>query len=130
MSSGKGRWFSVGSASNEEREVRAARNQALFRAVNEKIVELNERFGEIQGNVSIACECSRVACVDLLEVPVDAYRAVRESPRTFTVHPEHVEAGVERLVSTHDGYAVVEVLGHGARVADATFRDGRAVADG
>jgi hypothetical protein len=120
----------VESASNEEREVRAARNQALFRAVNEKIMELNERFGEIQNTVSVACECSRVACVDLLEVPVDAYRVVRESPRTFMVRPEHVETGVERLVTTHDGYAVVEVLGHGVPVAEATFRDGRAIADG
>lgn len=129
MSSGK-KVFSMGSASNEEREVRAARNQALFRAVNEKIMELNERFGELEGTVSIACECSRIGCVDLLEIPSDAYRAVRQSPRTFTVHPEHVEAGVERVVSNHNGYAVVEVQGQGARVADATFRDERTLADG
>lgn len=119
----------MGSASNEERELRAARNQALFRAVNEKIMELNEMWGE--GPVSVACECSRLECVDLLEIPPDAYRAVRESPRTFAVLLDHVEAGVERVVSTNDGYAVVEVLGDGAAVAEATFRDGRAtVADG
>ena len=44
------------SASNEEREVRAARNQALFRAVNEKISELNEAFGEIIGTFAITCQ--------------------------------------------------------------------------
>jgi hypothetical protein len=44
---------------------------------------------------------------------------------------DHVEADVERVVGNHDGYAVVEVLGHGVRIAEATFRDGRAtVADG
>jgi hypothetical protein len=59
-------------------------------------------------------------------VPPDAYLAVRESPRTFAVLLDHVDAQVERIVSTHDGYAVVEVEGHGARVAEATFRGGRA----
>lgn len=116
----------MGSASNEEREVRAARNQALFRAVNEKIMELNDGFGEIVGGtVSVACECSQVECVRLLEITSDAYQAVRESPRTFVVLVDHVEPGVERIVSAHDGYAVVEVQGQGGRVADATFRSGR-----
>ena len=116
----------MGSASNEEREVRAARNQALFRAVNEKIMELHETLGEIEGAVSITCECSRVECVDLLEIPPDAYRAMRASPRTFAVHPEHVETDVERVVSSHDAYAVVEVEGEGVPVAEATFSDGQA----
>lgn len=114
------------SASNEEREIRAARNQALFRAVNEKMLELNEVFGPLVGTFAIACECSRMDCVALMEIPPDAYRAVRESPRTFAVCPDHVEEDVERVVSTHDGYAVVEVQGHGVVVAEATFRDGRA----
>lgn len=113
------------SASNEDREVRAARNQALFRAVNDKILDLNRTFGELAGTFAVACECSRIDCVELLEIPPDAYRAVRESPRTFAVVPGHVEQGVERLVSTHDGYAVVEVQGHGVRIAEATFRDRR-----
>lgn len=118
------------SGSNEEREIRAARNQALFRAINEKMLELNETFGEIVGTFAVACECSRMDCVDLLEIRPDAYRAVRESPRTFVVRSGHVEADVERAVSTHDGFTVVEVRGHGAEIADATFRGGRAtVAD-
>ena len=113
-------------ASNEEREIRAARNQALFRAVNEKMLELNEVFGKIVGTFAVACECSRIDCVALMEIPPDAYRAVRESPRTFAVCPDHVDVEVERVVSTYDGYTVVEVLGHGVVVAEATFRGGRA----
>lgn len=112
-------------ASNSEREIRAARNQALFRAVNEKISEMNESFGAITGTYSITCECSRLECVEILEIPGDAYRAVRGNPRTFAVLPGHVEQGVERVLSNHDGYAVVEVLGHGVAVAEATFRGGR-----
>ena len=115
----------MGSASNEEREIRAARNQALFRAVNDKMLELNESFGELIGTFAIACECSRIDCVELLEIPADAYRSIREQPRTFALLTAHIEQDVERVLSTHDGYAVVEVLGHGARIAEATFRRGR-----
>jgi hypothetical protein len=121
---------SMGTASNEEREVRAARNQALFRAVNEKIVELNEVFGQIVGTFSVACECSRVDCVELIEVPADVYRAVRQSPRTFVVLRDHVDPDVERVTANDDGYAIVEVRGQGVVVAEATFRSGGAtVAD-
>ena len=116
------------SASNDDREIRAARNQALFRAVNEKMLELNETFGEIVGTFAIACECARLDCVALMEIPPDAYRAIRESPRTFAVCVDHVQEDVERTVSTHDGYAVVEVIGRGVAVAEATFRGGRATA--
>lgn len=115
----------MGSASNEEREVRAARNQALFRAVNEKMFELNESFGDLIGTFAIACECSRIDCVELVEIPADAYRSIREQPRAFALLPGHVEEDVEHVLSAHDGYAVVEVLGNGARIADATFRAGR-----
>ena len=120
----------MGGASNEERELRAARNQVLFRAVNEKMLELNEAFGEIVGTFSIACECSRLDCVQLFEIPPEVYRSVRESPRTFAVLAGHVEADVERVVSAHDGYALVEVLGHGILVAEVGFRrDGAAGED-
>jgi|GEM_PF-4479996 len=48
----------MGSASTDEREVRAARNRAILRAVNEKILELNEAFGALLGTFAIACECA------------------------------------------------------------------------
>ena len=112
------------SEASDEREIRAARNQALFRAVNEKILELNEAFGELTGLFSIACECADVSCVDLLEIPPDAYRQVRKNPRTFVVVADHVFPDVEQVLSRHDGYAVVEATGRGAQVAEATFRVG------
>ena len=43
-------------SSQEEREVRAARNQSLFRAVNENIRTLNEAFAQITETFAIACE--------------------------------------------------------------------------
>jgi hypothetical protein len=111
-------------ASSDDREARAARNQAIFRAINDKMLGLNESFGEIVGLFSIACECADVSCVRPLDVTPEAYKAVRENPRTFLVLVDHIYPDVERLVSTHEGYAVVEAIGHGAQIAEATFRSG------
>lgn len=110
--------------SNDEREIRAARNQALFRAVNDKMMEVNEGFGEPTGMFSVACECADTTCVRLLEIEAGAYRQVRRNPRTFVVLRNHVFPDVERVLSTHDGYVVVEATGRGAHVAEATFRVG------
>jgi hypothetical protein len=107
---------------SDEREIRAARNQALFRAVNEKIAVLNEALGELAGTFSVTCECADNHCITLLEIAPDDYRDVRKSPRTFVVLPEHVQADVENVVSERDGYVVVEVIGRGVVVAEATFR--------
>jgi hypothetical protein len=112
-------------SSSDEREVRAARNQALFRAVNEKILEINESFGALNGSISVACECAQVDCVKVLEISADAYRAVRKNPRTFVVLADHIFPDVEIVLSRHAGYAVVEAIGRGAQVTEATFRPGR-----
>ena len=72
---------------HEDREIRAARNQALFRAVNEKLGKLNEVFATLAGTLSIACECADSNCITLLEVSPAAYREARRSPRTFVVLP-------------------------------------------
>jgi hypothetical protein len=54
----------------EEREVRAARNQALFRAVNEKLEAMNEAFVQFNERFTIACECSEVTIYPEVEVVV------------------------------------------------------------
>lgn len=97
-------------ASAHEREVRAALNQAIFRAVNTNIVELTERFAEEVETLEIACECADSMCTQLLAITADAYAVVRRSPGTFVVLSDHVRANVERIVSRADGYAVVELI--------------------
>ena len=52
-------------ANQRDRDLRAARNQALFRVVNEKMRELNEAFSDVSETYAIACECADVSCVRL-----------------------------------------------------------------
>jgi hypothetical protein len=103
-----------------DRELRAARNQSLFRAVNEKLRELNEAFSDVSETYAIACECADVSCVETLSVQMDEYLAVREHSRRFVVLSEHVFPDVERVVSSTDGYVVVEKAAAASAVTEAT----------
>jgi hypothetical protein len=96
---------------------RLARNEHLFREVNERIRELEETFGERPG-ASFVCECSLVDCTSRLELDLDEYRAVREHPRRFIVVEDHVDPDYERIVSANDRFTVVEKLGLAGEVAE------------
>jgi hypothetical protein len=101
--------------SGEQREVRAARNQALFRAVNGKLTE--SALG-MEADFVIACECADVMCVEALDITSDAYRAVRANPRRFAVLRGHVYRDVEVVVEETDGYVVVDKLAEAGKVAE------------
>jgi 5-bromo-4-chloroindolyl phosphate hydrolysis protein len=98
-----------------EREVRAVRNQALFRAVNEKLLETTRAVEQPETFV-ISCECADVSCVETLEIPPGTYRDVRREPRRFAVLRGHVYPDVEDVVAEADGYVIVEKTGTGADV--------------
>lgn len=113
-------------ASAREGEVRAALNQAIFRAVNGKIVELTESFGEEMETLEIACECADAMCAHLVSIDADAYAAVRRSPSTFVVLSDHVRANVERIVSREDAYVVVEAITPPTPASDVAYTEGGA----
>ena len=95
-------------ATHNDREVRAARNQALFRSVNEKLRALNQAFSELTETYAIACECADTTCVATLHISMEAYLDVRAHSSRFVVLADHVYPDVERVVGESDGYAIVE----------------------
>ena len=97
----------------DERERRVAQNEALFREVNERAVDVHTRWAEggATGTMSIVCECGREACVETIELASPAYEAVREHPARFIVREGHDLPDVERIVERAPGYAVVEKTG-------------------
>jgi 5-bromo-4-chloroindolyl phosphate hydrolysis protein len=108
----------VDSDSSDEREIRAARNQALFRAVNEKLTELNEAFVSATDTFVIACECADTTCVQTVDIAPDAYAQVRAHPRRFVVLRGHVLVDVENVVAEADKYVIVEKIAAAGRVAE------------
>jgi hypothetical protein len=107
-------------AAKSDREVRAARNQSLYRAVNEKIREINTRFGDVASRFAITCECPDTTCAELLHISPGEYEQMRSDARRFVVLPGHVYPEVERVVAERDGYTVVEKLGSGGEYAEAS----------
>ena len=106
--------------SDDAREVRAARNQSMFRAANEKLNEIVSAFGELTRTHVIACECTDAGCVETIEIETVPYGEIRSNPRHFAVLPGHVYPEVEIVVGELDGYVVVEKLDRAGEIVEAT----------
>jgi hypothetical protein len=111
-------------ATLDERRVRAAKNQALFREVNERIEEL----GLVLSPLMFVCECLDTACSESLPLTRDEYEAIRADPSQFVVLPGHAVPGIEAVVAQTERYAVVRKLGAGAM--EAAQLDPRSAAHG
>jgi hypothetical protein len=114
-----GRFRMEPDAQYDEREVRAARNQSLFRAVNEQMRALDQAFATVTETFTIACECADTSCVERLEIHPHEYLAVRSEPRQFAVLPGHVYPDVETVVRESYAYVVVEKIAGAGEVAEA-----------
>jgi hypothetical protein len=98
--------------------LRAARNQSLYREVNERVEALNAAFDELlDAGSTWICECADTDCTEPMEFTLAEYEALRARSNRFAVLPGHVYPEVERVVEDHDGYVVVEKLGAGATFA-------------
>lgn len=98
-------------ASGDARRMKAAKNQSLFRTVNETLERLNEDFKPLLAHGEFICECANLQCVESLEMSVGEYEEVRRVPTHFAIKPGHELPEVERVVASNDRFVVVEKLG-------------------
>ena len=105
-----------------ERVRRAAANEALFRAFNEQIDQLERGVAQISdNNVHIVCECASLGCAEKLVVPIPAYEKVRSDPALFFVKQGHEALSVEFVVDEDAEYRVVRKRpGEGEQIAEQT----------
>jgi hypothetical protein len=102
---------------------RKARNQALFREVNERIAELAAHFEVATGPQAFICECSQLGCTQLVELPAAAYSRLRDDPTTFLVLDGHEDLEHETVVEHAHGYLLVRnKTGVAAQVAHETAK--------
>jgi predicted ATPase len=87
-------------------EERAARNEALFREVNERVEELHDQLAS-GGTAVFVCECAEETCTDRISVPLTVYERVRSDPHLFLVADGHVRAEVEHVVEKQKGFVIV-----------------------
>jgi hypothetical protein len=105
--------------SDVEQQTRAARNQALFREVNERVESLNEGVSPLVPRSEWICECADTACFEHIHLTMDEYATLRQHAARFAVSPgeAHVFSDVERVVERSERFWVVEKTGTAARVA-------------
>ena len=107
--------------SSEGQGARLARNQSVFRTVNEQIDGINsdfERLFDVRG--AFVCECAATECLEPIEIAGDEYERVREHGARFVVAPgaKHFAGEpFERLIEKRETYWVVEKVGTAGAVS-------------
>jgi hypothetical protein len=99
----------------EERLERTARNESLFREVNDRIEELSENV-EAQGIapegglIEFHCECGREGCTERVRMTVEEYQRVRSDNDRFLLVRGHETPEMEAVVESSDRFVVVDKL--------------------
>ena len=57
----------------ESRAERAAKNEAVFREVNERLRGVNDAFGTFTDRMELVCECGDASCAERITVSVQEY---------------------------------------------------------
>jgi len=101
----------------ESTELRAARNESLFREVNERIDSTGS--GASPMFTEFMCECADDSCFEYVSLTSEEYASVRKMGAVFFIlKPGHALPAVERVVGGEaDRYDIVEKLGVAAEVA-------------
>jgi hypothetical protein len=95
---------------------RVAKNEALFRQVNERIEEVNEALGADEPS-DFLCECGDDNCTAPVRLTLAKYEEVRSDATHFVIAPGHEIIDVERVIEQNDEFAVVEKFNEAERIA-------------
>jgi hypothetical protein len=95
-----------------------ARNEALFREVNERIEDASSTVAPDEQLMAFLCECDNTACAEKVNATRAEYEAVRAVATHFIVLPGHEDPGVERVALRTDRFLVVEKEGGAAQDAE------------
>lgn len=106
----------------DQRELKVAENEALFRTLNEEVQRLKRGFGESPENsFHIVCECGDADCQERFVVLGSDYETVRRDSSTFLVVPGHEIPSTEEVIESTAAYNVVRKRpGTPQRIAQAT----------
>jgi hypothetical protein len=104
---------------------RRAQNEALFRDLNERVREIDERLepngmGTPATELEFLCECSDIECAKRFVMSRPEYETVRQNASLFLVIPEHVDEKIEEVVEVRPGYVIVSKNGKAEQVARET----------
>jgi hypothetical protein len=100
---------------------RFARNEAIFREVNERVAEVMDSEARM---TNFLCECGNIDCVEEVPLTDAEYVKVRSNATTFAIAPGHALEDVETVIEGTDRYQIVEKHPREAAIAEATDPNG------
>ena len=101
-----------------DRKDRLARNESLFRSVNERIEDVVQSGRKEQ--IDFLCECGSDDCVENVSLTREEYEEVRADATQFIVKPGHEIAAIEDVARRAEGYLVVRKHVDEAVIAEET----------
>ncbi|MDQ3645853.1 MAG: hypothetical protein M3345_02845 [Actinomycetota bacterium] len=102
----------------EPRAQKMAKNEALFRDLNERIKRAMGSTMLPHEKQQFICECGREDCFEEIELTFSEYESLRQNPRHFAVLRDHDAPEIEKVVATYQAYIVVEKIGVGAEIVE------------
>ena len=102
---------------DEERQERLAKNESLFRVLNENIRSLAEKLEPV-APYEFICECSTSGCFERIELTLEEYERVRSDGTHFLLAEGHEDIEIEQVIAHRPTYVVVEKDGAAGLVAE------------
>jgi hypothetical protein len=102
----------------DAREQRLAKNETIFRDLNDRIEEIAGAQGTDEHTFEFLCECSNIDCTLRLRLTLAAYEQARTDAAAFVVAPGHELPEIENVVFRSDDYQLVRKFGEAAELAE------------
>jgi hypothetical protein len=102
---------------DEDRQERLAKNESLFRTLNENIGGIASGLGGTEP-FEFICECSTSGCFERLSLTLPEYERVRQDGTHFLLADGHQDIEIEQVIASYDQYVVVEKDGVAGLIAE------------
>jgi hypothetical protein len=107
----------------DQRLARIARNEGLYRSVNEAIEQVSEDLEDRSwapngGEIEFHCECGGEDCDARVTMTTEEYERVHRERDRFVVARGHHTPAIENVVEEGDRYCVVDKLPEAERQLD------------
>jgi hypothetical protein len=102
---------------NDGHKQRLARNEDLFRQVNDRIDDLATAHGSDTHTYDFFCECSDLSCSERVHLTLGEYAHIRADPSRFVVVKGHVLDEIEHVIERAEDHVLIEKHGHAGAVA-------------
>ena len=100
-------------------ERRLKENEVIFQQANKGVADfVLEDVGDDQRLINFYCECSNMDCRERIPLNASEYFELHKNQRRFIALKGHEIPEIEKIISRHAGFSVVEKIGEIPDVKD------------